>query len=231
VGATLGAVPPAGAYLRHIRAICDKYEVLLILDEVMAGSGRCGTYFSFEQDGVVPDIVTLAKGLGGGYQPIAATIVRGPIHDAIVDEFGFFEHGHTYIGHATACAAGLAVSSVVDRDDLLANVRAVGERLFAELTLAFGEHPNVGNIRGRGLFVGIELVEDRESKTPVDRSYGSRLKQAAMENGLIIYPGGRTADGEQGAHILLAPPFIFDMGNVDELVTKLVSVLSQAGPG
>ncbi len=231
VGATLGAVPPAGKYLKKIREICDKHDVLLILDEVMCGSGRSGTYFAFEQDDVLPDITTIAKGLGGGYQAIGATIARRHVHDAIVEGFNFFEHGHTYIGHATACAAGLAVSAVIDRDDLLGNVRNVGEQLFGELKIAFGDHPNVGNIRGRGLFIGIELVEDRDTKTPADRSYSGKIKNAAMENGLIIYPGGRTADGEIGAHILLAPPYIYDSSHVDELVSKLQVVLRQVGLG
>ena len=229
VGATLGAVPPVTGYLNRIREICDSHDVLLILDEVMSGSGRSGSYFAFEQDDVIPDITTVAKGLGGGYQAIAAAVVRRHIHDAIVDEFNAFEHGHTYIGHATACAAGLAVSEVIDRDDLLGNVRRVGEQLFSELNVAFGEHPNVGDIRGRGLFIGLELVEDRDTKKPADKSYAGRIKQAAMDNGLIIYPGGRTADGEEGAHILLAPPFIYDSNNVDELVGKLQTVLVQVG--
>lgn len=229
VGATLGAVPPTGPYLKHIREICDKHDVLLILDEVMAGSGRSGTYFAFEQDDVLPDITTIAKGMGGGYQAISATIVRGEIHDTIVAEHNSFEHGHTYVGHATACAAGLAVSDVIDRDDLLSHVGKTGEQLFSELKVAFGDHRNVGNIRGRGLFIGIELVEDRDSKTPMHRSYGGLMKKAAMDNGLIIYPGGRTADGDQGAHILLAPPFIYDASHIDELVTKLRLVLKQVG--
>ena len=231
VGATLGEVPPVSAYLKKIRKICDRHEILMILDEVMSGSGRSGTYFAFEQDDVLPDITTIAKGLGGGYQAIGATIARGHVHDAIVDAFNFFEHGHTYSGHATACAAGLAVSGVIDRDDLLNNVRSVGEQLFGELKIAFGDHPNVGNIRGRGLLIGIELVEDRDTKKPADRSYGGKIKNAAMENGLIIYPGGRTADGESGAHILLAPPFIYDSSHVDELVSKLQVVLKQVGLG
>ena len=231
VGATLGAVPPAPGYLKKIRQICDRHEILLILDEVMSGSGRSGTYFAYEQDDVIPDITTIAKGLGGGYQAIAATIVRGHVHDIIVDAFSSFEHGHTYIGHATACAAGLAVSGVIDRDDLLKNVRNIGEQLFGELKIAFGDHPNVGNIRGRGLFIGIELVEDRDTKKPADRSYGGKIKSAAMENGLVVYPGGRTADGESGAHILLAPPFIYDSSHVDELVSKLQVVLKQVGLG
>jgi adenosylmethionine-8-amino-7-oxononanoate aminotransferase len=229
VGATLGAVPPTGPYLKRIREICDRHEVLLILDEVMSGSGRSGTYFAFEQDGVLPDITTIAKGLGGGYQAIGATIVRSLVHDTIVEKFSFFEHGHTYIGHATACAAGLAVSDVLDRDDLLAQVNTTSELLFGELKIAFGDHPNVGNIRGRGLFIGIELVEDRDTKKPLDRNYGSRIKNAAMNNGLIIYPGGRTADGQQGAHILLAPPFIYEERHVEELVGKLQIVLREAG--
>lgn len=229
VGATLGAVPPVEGYLKKIREICDRHEVLLILDEVMSGSGRSGTYFAFEQDDVLPDITTIAKGLGGGYQAIGAAIARGHVHDVIVDAFSSFEHGHTYIGHATACAAGIAVSGVIDRDDLLRNVRNMGELLFGELKIAFGDHPNVGNIRGRGLLIGLELVEDRDTKKPADRSYGGRIKQAAMDNGLIIYPGGRTADGETGAHILLAPPFIYDSSHVDELVSKLQVVLKQVG--
>ena len=231
VGATLGAVPPTGPYLKRIREICDRHDVLLILDEVMAGSGRSGTFFAFEQDNVLPDITTIAKGLGGGYQAIAAAIVREFVHDTIVERFSSFEHGHTYIGHATACAAGVAVLDVINRDDLLANVQHIGDQLFGELKIAFGDHPNVGNIRGRGLFIGIELVEDRDTKKPVDRSYGGRIKQAAMDNGLIIYPGGRTADGEQGAHILLAPPFIYDESHVDELVSKLQVVVKEVGLG
>ncbi len=231
VGATLGAVPPAGPYFRRIREICDRHDVLLILDEVMAGSGRAGTFFAFEQDGVLPDMTTIAKGLGGGYQAIGATIVRGFIHDAIVDKFNYFEHGHTYIGHATACAAGMAVLDVINRDDLLANVQHISDQLFGELKIAFGDHPNVGNVRGRGLFIGIELVEDRDTKKPLDRAYGGRIKQAAMDNGLIIYPGGRTADGEQGAHILLAPPFIYEESHVDELVSKLQTVVKEVGLG
>ena len=231
VGATLGAVPAVSGYFRKIRQICDRHNILLILDEVMSGSGRSGTYFAFEQEGVLPDIVTLAKGLGGGYQAIGATIVRDFIHDAVIEKFNFFEHGHTYIGHATACAASIAVSDVLDRDDLLANVRTIGAQLLSELKLSFGDHLNVGDIRGRGLFIGIELVEDRETKAPADRSLSGRIKQAAMDHGLVIYPGGGTADGHAGAHILLAPPFIYDGNNVDELVSKLQLVLKDVGLG
>ncbi|MGI9271818.1 MAG: aspartate aminotransferase family protein [Woeseiaceae bacterium] len=227
VGATLGAVPPVDGYLKHIREICDRHNILLILDEVMCGSGRSGTYFAFEQDGVVPDMVTIAKGLGGGYQAIGATIVQDFIHDAIVTEFGSFSHGHTYIGHATACAAALAVSQVLDEQDLLQNVRRMGDLLRNELQTRFAEHSFVGDIRGRGLLLGLELVSDRKTKSPADASLAGFLKSAAMQQGLIIYPGGGTADGCTGAHVLLAPPFIYTENNVAELVDKLGKVVDQ----
>lgn len=229
VGATLGAVPPVAGYFKQIREICDRHKILLILDEVMCGSGRSGTYFAFEQDGVVPDIVTIAKGLGGGYQPIGAAIAQGFIHDSIVAEFGSFAHGHTYIGHATACAAALAVSQVIDEQDLLQNVRAMSELLVSELQSALGGYNFVGDIRGRGLLLGIELVTDTASKAPANASLAGVLKNAAMQEGLIIYPGSGSADGRAGVHILLAPPFIYDKNNVAELVDKLSKVLQQVG--
>jgi adenosylmethionine-8-amino-7-oxononanoate aminotransferase len=225
VGATMGAVPPVGNYFMKIREICDRHDILLILDEVMAGCGRTGTYFSFEQDGVQPDIATVAKGLGGGYQPIGAAVARKVIHDTIVEEFGSFYHGHTYIGHATACAAALAVAKVVYQEDLLDNVNRIGAQLREELAKAFADHPHVGDIRGRGLLIAIELVADRADKTPADPALAPRIKNAAMEQGLIIYPGSGTADGRNGAHILIAPPFIYETAHVDELITKLVTVL------
>lgn len=228
-GATLGVVPPVDGYFSQIREICDRHDILLILDEVMCGSGRTGTWFAFEQDDVSPDIVTIAKGLGGGYQAIAATIAQGFVYDAIAAEFGSFSHGHTYIGHATACAAAVAVSNVIDETSLLENVQKMGELLREELRSRFGDHSFVGDIRGRGLFVGIELVADRSSKAPADGALAGAIKKAAMEEGLIIYPGSGTADGVTGAHILLAPPFIYSEAHVDELVEKLGRALIQTG--
>ena len=229
VGATLGCVAAAPGYLKRIRAICDKYQILLILDEVMAGSGRTGSYFAFEQEDVRPDIVTLAKGIGGGYLPLAATLCRGFIHDRIIESHGAFEHGHTYVGHATACAAGLAVMTVLDREKLLPNVRTMGEKLKNRLQDAFRDHPHVGDIRGRGLFIGLEFVADRDSKAPPDPALHlpQKIKQAAMDHGLICYPGGGTVDGVRGAHVLLAPPFIYQDRHIDELVDKLSRTIKE----
>lgn len=229
VGATLGAVPAVRGYFEAIREICDRHKVLLITDEVMAGCGRTGTYFAFEQDGIRPDIVTLAKGLGGGYQPIGAVVAEGFIHDGIVDTFGAFAHGHSYVGHATVAAAALAVMQVLDEDKLLDNVKTISQLLKNSLRETFRDHPHVGDIRGRGLLLGIELVEDRESKAGIRKELGlpAAIRAAAMENGLICYPGGGTADGVNGAHILLAPPFIYQPQHVDELVGKLKKVLQQ----
>ncbi len=229
VGATLGAVAAADSYFKTIREICDRHQVILIMDEVMAGCGRSGTYFAFEQEGITPDIVTLAKGLGGGYQPIGAAIVQGFIHKGIVDAYGAFSHGHSYVGHAIATAAGLAVMQVLEDENLLDSVRQTGELLRNRLADVFSEHPHVGDVRGRGLLVGIELVEDRMSKTGIRKELGvpGAIRQAAMDNGLICYPGGGTEDGVNGAHILLAPPFIYQPEHVDELVSKLEKTLQQ----
>ncbi len=223
VGATMGAVPPVPGYFKRIRDICDKYGVLLILDEIMCGMGRTGTLFACEQDQVRPDMVTIAKGLGAGYQPIGALLVSADIYGAIEAGSGFFQHGHTYLGHPAACAAGVAVLQAMDERDLLANVRAMGARLMEVLTARFGNHPNIGDIRGRGLFIGLELVEDRGTKVPFDPALRlhARIKQAAMGEGLMCYPMGGTVDGRTGDHILLAPPFIIGPDHVDEIVDKL----------
>ena len=229
VGATLGAVPAAPGYFRKIREICDRHDILLIMDEVMAGCGRSGTWFAFEQEGVMPDIVTLAKGLGGGYQPLGAAVVRHGLYERIVDRFGYFAHGHTYVGHPTACAAGVAVASVIDRDELLVNVKKMGALLRERLQSGFRNRPDVGDVRGRGLFLGVELVVDREKKTPPPASLGlpGRLRESAMAEGLICYPAGGSADGRDGAHILLAPPYIYTEDHVEELVLRLGRALDR----
>ena len=230
VGATLGAVPAVEGYFRRIREICDKYGVLLILDEVMCGMGRTGHLFACEADGVSPDILCIAKGLGGGYQPIGAMLCSGEIYGAIESGSGFFQHGHTYLGHPVAAAAGLAVvSAIIDRG-LVARVREMGEKLDAALQAAFGQHPNIGDIRGRGLFRGIELVENRETKQPfaAEMRLAAKIKSAAMANGLICYPMSGTIDGRLGDHILLAPPYIIEEAQIEELVSKLGTAILTA---
>lgn len=233
VGATLGAVPAVEGYFQRIRQICDQYGVLLILDEVMCGMGRTGHLFACDRDGIAPDILCIAKGLGAGYQPIGAMMCTGKIYDAICDGSGFFQHGHTYIGHPVATAAALAVVTELTTRALPARAGVMGEKLQAALQAEFGQHPNVGDIRGRGLFRGLELVADRETKTPFDPAHGvaGKIKKAALAEGLICYPMSGTRDGRVGDHVLLAPPFIIEDAQIDELVGKLGRAISTSIPG
>jgi len=233
VGATAGAVPPVADYFKRIRAICDRYGVLLILDEVMCGMGRTGTLHACEQDGIAPDIMTIAKGLGGGYQPIGAVLLGRHIFDAFAKGSGFFQHGHTYLGHPVACAAGLAVQEVIRRDGLLENVRTMGAYLSRRLEERFGNHPHVGDIRGRGLLVAIELVEDRSTKATFDpkEKLHARIKREAMGRGLMTYPMGGTIDGMRGDHVLLAPPFIVNRPTIDTIVDRLGDAVDAALAG
>ena len=226
-GATLGAVPPVRGYFRRVREICDRHGVLLIADEVMCGMGRCGSLFAFEREGIVPDLVTVAKGLGAGYQPIGAILVSRDIYEAVASGSGSFQHGHTYLGHAAACAGALAVQERLHEGGLLRRVGPAGERLERTLRDAFGDHPNVGDIRGRGLFWALELVRERSAKVPFDPAvrFHARLKRAALEAGLLCYPSGGTADGIRGDHVLLAPPFIIEDAQIDELVDRLSMAL------
>ncbi len=223
VGATLGAVPPVPGYFEAMRAVCDRHGILLILDEVMCGMGRTGSLFACEQDNVRPDIVTIAKGLGGGYQPIGATLVSGPIFQAIESGSGFFQHGHTYLGHPTACAAALAVQQVIVEDQLVARVKEQGAKLENLLRQRFDAHPFVGDIRGRGLFWGLEFVADRLTKKPFPSQYRlhATIKAEAMGRGLMCYPMGGTLDGREGDHLLLAPPFITSDAELEAIVTRL----------
>lgn len=220
VGATSGAVAPVPGYFKRIREICDQYGVLLILDEVMCGMGRTGTLHAIEQEGISGDLQTIAKGLGAGYQPIGAVLVSQKIDDAIASGSGFFQHGHTYQGHATACAAALAAQRTIRERDLLTNVVKQGELLAGGLHDRFGQHPFVGDIRGRGLFRGIELVADRETKEVFDpaRKINAKIKKAAFARGLMAYPMGGTIDGVRGDHVLFAPPFIVTEDDVAKII-------------
>jgi adenosylmethionine-8-amino-7-oxononanoate aminotransferase len=223
VGATAGAVPPVPGYFRHVREICDRHGVLLILDEVMCGSGRSGTFLSCEEDGVVPDIVTLGKGLGAGYQPIGAVICTSAVYEAIAGGSGALKHGQTYNAHPVGCAAALAVQQVVSEEHLLARVQQAGAHLSALLKKRFGNHPHVGDIRGRGLLQAIELVANRETKAPFDAQLKlhEQAKRDAFGRGLLIYPGGGTADGHSGDHILLAPPYTVTDAELETIVGLL----------
>jgi len=232
VGATLGAVPAVEGYFKHIREICDRYGVLLILDEVMCGMGRTGHLFACDADQVKPDILCIAKGLGAGYQPIGAMLCSREIYATIEAGSGFFQHGHTYLGHPVAAAAGRAVVTKLVDQNLVARADQMGGVLREALQQKFGQHAHVGDIRGRGLFRGIELVENRDTKAPFDPAHAvaPRLKAAAFEEGLICYPMPGTRDGRHGDHVLLAPPFIITETQVGELVDKLDRALTQVLP-
>jgi adenosylmethionine-8-amino-7-oxononanoate aminotransferase len=230
VGATAGAVTAVPGYFKRIREICDRYGVLLILDEVMCGMGRTGTLFACAQEGIAPDIAVIAKGLGGGYQPIGAMLASGKIYEAIAHGSGTFMHGHTYMGHPMACAAGLAVLDTIREERLLDNVKAMGARLRERLGARFGNHPQVGDVRGRGLFQAIEIVADRATKRPIDaaRQIHARIKSEAMARGLMVYPMGGTIDGRSGDHVLVAPPYIVTATEIDTIVERLGDAVDAA---
>lgn len=232
VGATMGAVTAVEGYFKRIREICDQYGVLLILDEVMCGMGRTGSLFACEQEGIAPDITAIAKGLGAGYQPIGAMLCSSEIYSAIENGSGYFQHGHTYLGHPVACAAAYAVVSAILDRNLITRVQTQGEKLMGALTERFGEHPHIGDIRGRGLFLGMEFVQDRDTRATFEPNLGinKAFKKAAFEAGLICYPMGGTIDGKQGDHVLLAPPFIIEDGHIGEIVDKLDSALKTVLP-
>ncbi|CAN7589313.1 aspartate aminotransferase family protein [Bradyrhizobium sp. LjRoot220] len=223
VGATAGCVPAPEGYFRSIRDICNRHGALLILDEVMCGMGRTGTLHAWEQEGIAPDIQAIAKGLGGGYQPIGAMLASGAVIDTIRQGSGAFQHGHTYLAHPIACAAALGVQQVIREEHLLDNVKVLGAHLERRLTERFGNHRHVGDIRGRGLFQAIELVADRATRTPFDPTLKlhQRIKAAALEGGLACYPAGGTMDGRRGDHVLLAPPYIATTEDIDMIVDRL----------
>jgi adenosylmethionine-8-amino-7-oxononanoate aminotransferase len=230
VGATGGAIPPTPGYFRGVRALCDKYGILFIADEVMCGMGRTGTMFAIEQEGVAPDLIAVAKGLGAGYQPIGAVLANGAIVERLRGGSGAFLHGHTCIGHPVAAAAALAVQQVIERDGLLAQVRQRGATLRRMLGDVFAAHPHVGDIRGRGLFLALELVRDRASKEPFapELKLHAAIKEQAMQRGLMVYPMGGTIDGRSGDHVLLAPPFIVGAAQLSEIVVRLEEAVGAA---
>jgi adenosylmethionine-8-amino-7-oxononanoate aminotransferase len=230
VGATAGCVPAPEGYFRKVREVCDRHGALLILDEVMCGMGRTGTLNAWEQEGIAPDIQAIAKGLGGGYQPIGAMLARGEIIETIRQGSGAFQHGHTYLAHAMACSAALAVQTIIREENLLDQVKARGKLLEQRLTERFGNHRHVGDIRGRGLFQAIELVADRATKTPFDPALklNQKIKAAAFAGGLGCYPAGGTMDGRKGDHVMLAPPYIAAADDIDMIVDRLGAAVDSA---
>lgn len=230
VGATSGALPPVPGYFKAIREVCDRHGILLILDEVMCGMGRTGTLFACEQEGIAPDILVTAKGLGAGYLPIGVMLLADFIGKAISEGSGFFQHGHTYLAHPTACAGALAVQKEIEDKGLIARVNEMGDRFEAALIERFGNHRHIGDIRGRGLFRGLELVADRATKEPLDPALSIHkvIKSEAMARGLICYPGGGTIDGKLGNHILLAPPYIITDEHVAEICQRLGDAVDAA---
>lgn len=230
VGSSLGAVAAVPGYFTEIRRICDQHGVLLILDEVMCGSGRTGTLFACEQDGISPDMITMAKGLGGGYQPIGVALVREDLVAVLEAGSGAFMHGHTYLGHPVATAAALAVQQVIEEDGLLARVRETGAQMLAALAERFADHPHIGDVRGRGLFLGLELVADRQTKAafPASAGLAAKVKHAAMDAGLVCYPASGNVDGLAGDHILLAPPYIISEDEIAQAIDRLEKAITSA---
>lgn len=229
VGAAGGVVPAPPGYAARIRDICDRYGVLMIADEVMCGVGRCDAWRALDVDGVTPDIMAIAKGLAGGYMPLGAAVFHERLYDRIIDADGEVISGHTYSGHTTACAAGLAVQNIILRDKLIEKASADGHYLRARLAETIGDLDFVGDIRGRGLFIGIELVADRETKEPYDPEIRlfEQVRRRAFANGLICYPSGGNVDGLRGDHIILAPPYTATRNEIDEIIDKLAETLRQ----
>jgi adenosylmethionine-8-amino-7-oxononanoate aminotransferase len=230
VGATAGCVTAVPGYFQRVRAICDRYGALLILDEVMCGVGRTGTMHAWEQEGVTPDIQVVAKGLGGGYQPIGGVLIAGRIVQALADGSGGFLHGQTYQAHPVACAAALEVQRIIRDDNLLANVRTMGIRLESALRQRFGNHHHVGDIRGRGLFWALEFVADRASKQVFDPALklNERIRAEGFTQGLATYPMGGTIDGRQGDHVIVAPPYIVTSPEIETILERLGDAVDAA---
>ncbi|EXJ96363.1 hypothetical protein A1O1_01489 [Capronia coronata CBS 617.96] len=228
-GATLGAVPPVPGYFAAMKEVCTRHGALFILDEVMSGMGRTGTLHAWEQEGVTPDLQTVAKGLGAGYMPIGALLIGKKVVDVLDHGSGAFVHSQTYQGHALACAAAYEVQAIMQEEDLLANVREMGDYLGISLQQRLGSHPNVGDIRGRGLFWALEFVKDKEKKEPfpAKSQLAKRLQATGVQKEFCIslIPGNGTADGKDGDHIILAPAYNTTRAEIDTIVDRTEKVI------
>ena len=230
VGAAGGVVPAPPGYVAAVQAVCRKYDVLLIADEVMCGAGRSGTWRALEHDGVTPDLMAVAKGLAGGYIPLGATFVSPAVAEAIRAEDGAYMTGHTFSGHTAACAAGLAVQRIIDRDGLLERVRRTGERFKTQLRSVLAVHPEVGDVRGRGFFIGVELVRDPSTRVPFPaaRALSQDIGRRCFDAGLIVYPCHGNVDGRAGDTLILAPPYNATDAELDEIAGKLELAIGAA---
>jgi adenosylmethionine-8-amino-7-oxononanoate aminotransferase len=230
VGAAGGVVPAPPGYAAAVAAVCRKYDVLVIADEVMCGAGRSGTWRALEHDGVAPDIMTVAKGLAGGYIPLGATLVAPQVAAAIASEHGAYMTGHTFSGHTAACAAGLAVQRIIERDHLLERVRHVGASFQESVRGSLARFEEVGDVRGRGFFIGVEFVRDRKTRAPfpADRGLSFDIGQRAFADGLICYPCSGNVDGITGDTIILAPPYNASDAELEEIIVKLTRAVSGA---
>jgi adenosylmethionine-8-amino-7-oxononanoate aminotransferase len=230
VGAAGGVVPAPPGYAVAVQEVCRRHDVLLIADEVMCGTGRCGTWRALEHDGVTPDIMAVAKGLAGGYIPLGATVFTHTIGQTILDAQGGIMTGHTYSGHTAACAAGLAVQRIIERELLVARARERGATLMSALRESLEDIDEVGDVRGRGFFIGVELVSDRRTKQPfpAERRVNLEIGRHAFENGLICYPCAGNVGGGLGDTVIIAPPYNASDCELEELVAKFALAVKSA---
>ena len=229
VGAAGGCVPAPSGYSKRVREICDRYGILMISDEVMSGVGRCGTWRALERDGVAPDLMSVAKGLAAGYMPLGAAIYNGKVHEAIMAAHGAPMTGHTFTGHTASCAAGVAVQNIILRENLVERVASNEARIKSMLADALTGVEAVGDIRGRGHFIAVELVANRETKAPYPaaKMLFMRIRQKGLENGLICYPVGGNVDGVNGDIVILAPPYNVTDTELAEIIEKTAKSIKQ----
>jgi adenosylmethionine-8-amino-7-oxononanoate aminotransferase len=220
-GSSTGATVPRHDYWRTVREICDRHDVLFIADEVACGAGRTGTWSALEPYGVAPDIMTMGKGIAGGYTPLSAVAAPRRIVDVIARGSGALAHAQTFSHHPVLCAAGLATVRYLREHALVARAASMG-RVLHEKLAALLDLPHVGDVRGRGMLAGVELVLDRETRTPFPRQarIAERFTDAALLAGLVVWPNVGHVNGTSGDIIMLAPPFIIEPSQIDELLTR-----------
>ncbi len=228
-GSSTGASVPRPEYWRRVREICDRHGVLWIADEVLTGAGRTGTWSALEPYGVVPDLMILGKGIGGGYAPLSALVAPRRIVDAIAEGSGAFQHAQTFSHHPVLCAGSLATLQYLDRHDLIARSARMGHYLHAALA-TLRDLPHVGDVRGRGLLAGIEFVENAGTRAPFPRAakFAETFADAALDAGLVVWPNTGQANGVDGDLAMIAPPFVISETEIDDLVSRFRAAYRQA---